>query len=87
MRTLRKYAWIYLEFLRTAFAAAVGFRLHFFLLVIMDVVFYATSLMTVDFLYDHVMHIGDWPRAQFLFFVSFMLAVDQLHMTFVSENF
>jgi ABC-2 type transport system permease protein len=46
-----------------------------------------SALGTVDFLYDHLALIGDWGKTQFLFFVAFMLAVDQLHMTFVSENF
>jgi ABC-2 type transport system permease protein len=87
MRVLRKYALIYAEFLRTGLAASLTFRLHFVLIILVDLVFYAASMLTVDFLYDYVDQIGAWPRSHFLFFVAFMLAVDQLHMTFVSENF
>ncbi len=42
MHTLRKYALIYVEFLRTGFAAATSYRLHFALLVALDLLFYPT---------------------------------------------
>jgi ABC-2 type transport system permease protein len=53
----------------------------------MDLFFYIASLSTVDMIYGHVQHIGEWNRDQFLFFISFMLIIDQLHMVVVSENF
>lgn len=87
MSRLRHYAAVYREFLATCFSQAMSFRLHFVLLIVMDLLFYASSLVTVDFIFGHVQAIGAWNREQFLFFVSFMLAVDQLHMTFVSEGF
>ena len=81
------YAGVYSRFLTTCFAAASTYRLHFVLLIIMDQLFYFSMLGSVDFLYNHVTHIGGWSRDAFLCFVSFMLAVDHLHMSFVSESF
>ena len=63
------------------------FRLHFVMLIAMDLLFYASTLASVHILYDHVIAIGPWNREQLLFFVSIMLAINQLSMTFVSENF
>jgi len=87
MGTILKYARIYRGFISTSVAEATSFRLHFFLLIFMDLFFYISTLATVDFIFDYVPMIGPWNRDQFLFFVSFMLAIDQLHMTFISEGF
>jgi ABC-2 type transport system permease protein len=84
---VRHYLSVYREFVGNSFSEAMSYRLHFVLLIVMDLLFYFSALASVDFIYDHVPMIGPWRREQFLFFVSFMLAVDHLHMTFVSENF
>jgi ABC-2 type transport system permease protein len=83
----RRYFAIYREFIATSFTEAMSYRAHFVLLIVMDLLFYASSLASVSFIYDHVGSIGGWPRERFLFFTSFVLAIDHLHMTFVSENF
>ncbi len=85
--TLKKYALIYREFFATCLAEATTYRMHFVLLIVMDLLFYATTLTTVDFIYQHVSAVGPWDRNQFMFFLAFLLTVDQLHMTFVSESF
>ncbi len=87
MRTLRRYLAVYSMFVSNCFAAATSFRLHFVLLIVMDQIFYFSLLASVDFIFDHVPRIGSWGRPQFMFFIAFMLAVDHLHMTFVSESF
>jgi ABC-2 type transport system permease protein len=84
---LRRYALVYREFLSTSVTEATSYRLHFVLLVAMDLFFYGSTLWSVGFIFDHVDAIGPWGRSQVLLFMSFMLAVDHLHMTFVSENF
>lgn len=85
--TLRHYAQVYYEFLRTCFAEVATYRLHFVLLIFLDLVFYGISIATVQFIFEQVDSIGPWDRNQFLFFLCFMLAIDHLHMTFISENF
>lgn len=87
LRRLRIYSAVYRMFISNCFAAASSFRLHFVLLIVMDQLFYLSMLGSVDFIFDHVETIGAWRREQFMFFVAFMLAVDHLHMTFVSESF
>ena len=87
MGRMRYYFNLYKGFLATSFAIGTSFRTNFVLLILMDLFFYASALTTTSFIFDHVQQIGPWNRSQFLFFVAFMLAVDHLHMTFVSENF
>lgn len=86
-RSIKKYARVYYQFLATCFSEATSYRLHFFLLILMDLLFYISTLGSVHFIFDHVDMIGPWQRDQFMFFLSFMLAIDQLHMTLVSESF
>jgi len=85
--TIKKYLSVYREFIGNSLAEATTYRLNFILVMVMDLIFYATSLGSIDFLFQYVPKIGMWDRDHFLFFISFMLAVDHLHMTFISENF
>lgn len=87
LRTLKQHAGIYSLFVKNCFAEAMSYRLHFVLLVVMDILFYLSVIGTVEFLFLHLDQIGSWNRTDFLFFMAFMLAVQHLHMTFVSENF
>lgn len=74
-------------FTSTSFSLAMSFRLNFFLLIVMDLFFYFSSLATVSIIFDHVQTIGPWNKDQLMFFTSFMLCVDHLHMTLISESF
>ncbi|MDH5560523.1 MAG: ABC-2 family transporter protein [Deltaproteobacteria bacterium] len=87
IKNIRHYFSIYQSFIVTCFAESMNFRMHFLLLIIMDLFFYVSALASVYILYEHVPLIGSWNREQFLFFISIMLAVNQLTMTFVSESF
>lgn len=84
---IKHYAQVYRGFVSTSFTEATSFRLNFLLLIIMDLFFYVSVLATVSFIFDHVETIGPWNRTQLMFFMSFMLVIDHLHMTFVSESF
>ena len=84
---MKKYLGIYREFFSSALAEAMSFRVHFVLVIIMDLLFYASSLLSVAVIYEHVSLVGPWNREEFLFFISFMLAVDHIHMALISENF
>lgn len=84
---IRKYLSIYLSFLSQCFTEAMSYRVHFFLLMIMDLLFYLSVFGSVDFIFDHVKTIGPWGYQEFMFFISFIIAVDHLNMTFVSESF
>jgi ABC-2 type transport system permease protein len=84
---MKRYLQLYREFLRCAFSEALTYRINFVLLVLLDIIFFACSLAGVDFIFDFVPAIGPWDRDQFMLFVAFMLTVDHLHMTFISEGF
>lgn len=84
---IKKYFQVYREFIATSFSEATSYRLHFILLILMDLFFYFSVLATVSFIYDHVESIGPWNRSQLMFFMAFMLVIDHLHMTLVSESF
>ncbi len=86
-RFLRHYLDIYWHLLGLNIERALAFRVHFLLLILMDICFYCSILFTIDFTFRLTGPLGGWSREHFLFFACFMLAVDQLHMTFVSESF
>ncbi len=87
LKSIKHYLSVYKMFVSTCFTMASSFRLNFILLIAMDVFFYISALATVSFIYDHVQTIGPWNKDQLLFFISFMLAVDHLHMVLISESF
>lgn len=84
---LRKYLQVYREFIGHCFSEAMSYRVHFVLLIIMDLLFYLSLLGSVDFIFQHVDRIGPWERTEFMFFIAFIIAIDHLHMTFISESF
>ena len=86
-KTVIYYLRIYQMFISTSVSVGVSFRTSFILLVFMDLFFYFSALASVSFIYDHVQTIGPWDKNQLLFFISFMLGIDHLHMTLVSESF
>ncbi len=87
LKVLKKYWSIYGSFLSTSFVEAASYRVHFVLVIVMDLIFYGTSYLSVDFLYQHIDVIGPWSRQEFMFFMTFLLCLDHFHMTFVSGNF
>lgn len=87
MNTIRHYLRVYWQFVATSIAQTMSFRIHFLLVILVDLFFYASSLASVDFIFRHVESIGVWNREEFLFFICFMLAVDHLHMIFFSHGF
>jgi len=87
MNRITYYARIYKQYLALNIERAMAFRVHFVLLIVLDLFFYSATLLTIDFTFSQVGPLHGWTREHFLFFSSFMLAVDQLHMTFLSESF
>lgn len=86
-KELKHYLSVYKMFVYTSSAQAMSFRTSFVLMIFMDIFFFLSALLTVDFIYDHVAQIGAWRREQLMFFISFMLCVDHLHMLLLSHSF
>jgi ABC-2 type transport system permease protein len=84
---VRHYIEVYQKFLSTNFSVSMSFRTSFTLLVFMDIFFYLSTLMTVEFIFQHISTLGPWDKSQLMFFISFMLVIDNLHMALLSESF
>ena len=84
---MKHYWQVYKEFFKTSFAKSTSFRINFILLFILDITFYLSIFAPIDFIFSYTAHIGAWNREQFMFFISFVLVVDHLHMTFLSGSF
>ena len=84
---MKNYFLVYKKFFETSFAEVSSFRTSFVLIIFMDLAFYLTTLTAVTVIYDHVQTIGPWKKDELLFFITFMLSLDHLHMIFFSENF
>lgn len=87
IKHIRHYWGIYKHFIATNIAEASSYRAHFVLLIFMDLLFYFSTFASIDFIFNHVTAVGLWSRPEFMFFVAFLLTVDHIHMSLVSENF
>ncbi len=84
---LRYYLSVYRRYISNNVARALSFRINFILLFFVDLAFYGSSFGSVSFIFDHVDTVGPWSRQEFLFFVAFMMAVDQIHMSLFMMSF
>ncbi len=84
---MKHYLSVYKKFVSTSISVETSFRTSFILLIIMDLFFFLSTVASVTFIYDHVSMIGPWQKDQLLFFLSFMLMIDNLHMMIFSQSF
>ncbi len=87
MSSMKRYWDVYKKFVSTSVAVETSFRTSFILLILMDIFFFFSTITSVRFIYDHVSMIGPWEKDQLLFFISFMLMIDNLHMMIFSQSF
>lgn len=87
MKTILKYLSIYKEFIKTSMAEQMSFRINFFLMILIDIIFMLSSLFTISFIYDHISVLGTWNKNHFLFFTSYLIVLDTIHMGIVASNF
>lgn len=87
MKELRRYGRVYARFLETSIAEEMSFRLNFFMLIAVNLAFFAGLVGSILVLFDHVDRIGDWNRDEFLFFVAVEEVIDTLFLAFFATNF
>ena len=87
MKTIYKYLSIYKEFFKSSLSEELSFRLNFTLQSLMNISFIGMYFFTSLFIFNHIEHIGLWNKEEFLFFLSFALAVDQTHYLLFAANF
>lgn len=87
IKSASHYFSVYKNFVSTSTQVQASFRTSFILLIFMDLFFYISSLASVSFIFDHVETIGPWGREQLMFYISYMLVIDAIHMMMFSHNF
>jgi ABC-2 type transport system permease protein len=87
LEKLGHYWDVYKKFVSTSVSVETSFRTSFILLIFMDFFFFFSSIGSVSFIFDHVVNIGPWEKNQLLFFLTFMLMIDNLHMMIFSQSF
>ena len=87
MKAFYKYASLYGEFFKTSLSRELSFRFNFLFQSLMNISFLSMYFFTSLFIFDHVESIGPWNKTEFLFFISFVFAVDQTYYLFFVSNF
>src|SRR3989339_181343 len=87
MNRIRYYFRLYGGFVSTCFMESMNFRIHFVLLMVMDFFFYGSAFLSIHILYEQVPAIGAWRREDLMFFMAFMLSINQMVMTVSSEAY
>ena len=84
---MKRYFQIYKEFFKTSLAEDLSFRFDFLLQSLMNISFLGAYFFSSLFIFDHVNLVGLWAEEEFLFFLSFVLLLDQIHYFLLSFNF
>lgn len=82
-----RYLRIYGRFAETCVSQEMSFRLNFAALILLEFISFALAVGSIFVLFDHVERIGDWNRAEFLFFTSLAFLVDMVFLSFFAVNF
>ena len=84
---MKKYLLIYKEFFKTSFSEALSFRLNFILQLFMETCYMGFVFFNSIFIFHHVDLIGLWNKEEFLFFISFVLLLEEVHYLLVAKNY
>jgi ABC-2 type transport system permease protein len=83
---MKRYAKLYLHFLRFSFIRAMQFRLDFSFRILMDFIFYAVNILFFKIIYLHTPLLAGMTEEQMMIFVASYLFLDSLIMTFLANN-
>ena len=84
---MKKYLLIYKEFFKTSLSEALSFRFNFILQLFMNICFIGSFFFNSIFIFHHVDLIGFWNKEEFLFFLSFVLFLNQIHSFLIAVNY
>ena len=84
---MKKYLLIYKEFFKTSLSEALSFRFNFVLQFFMNICFIGAFFFNSIFIFQHVDLIGLWNKEEFLFFLSFVLFLNQTHFFLIADNY
>jgi ABC-2 type transport system permease protein len=77
----------YRNFISCSLTEELSFRLNFILLLFVDIIFLFSTLGATYVLFEHIDYLGPWNQNQLLFFLCFMLVVDDFQSLVLSSNF
>ena len=83
---MKRYARLYLYFLRFSFSKAMEFRVDFFFRFIMDCIYYLVNIFFFKVIYLHTPVLAGWREDEIMIFVGAYLLVDAINMTIFSTN-
>lgn len=83
---MTRYLKLWWAFFGFSLTRVLQFRADFLFRIVMDCVFYGTSLAFFKVIFGHVDRLGDWTESQAMVFVSGFFIVDALQMVLVSPN-
>ncbi len=84
---MKQFIDVYRNFISCSLTEELTYRLNFIMLLIVDAVFLMTALGAAYVLFDHIETLGPWSLHQLLFFLCFMLVVDDFQGIVLSSNF
>lgn len=83
----KQYLAVYRNFISCSMTEELTYRVNFFMILIVDVIFTLSTLGAVYVLFEHIQQLGPWNRDQLLLFFCFMLIVDDFQGLVLSSNF
>ena len=84
---MKQYLEVYKNFIGCSLTEELSFRVNFVMLLIVDLIFTLSTLGAAIVLFQHVDTLGPWSKDQLLFFLCFMMLVDDFQGMVLSSNF
>lgn len=83
---IRRYARLWFAFFKQSLAQDMQYRLNFFLVFVMDIVWYAVNLGFFEVIYLNTDNIAGYARNEVFFFMATIFVIDALDMTLFSSS-
>jgi ABC-2 type transport system permease protein len=84
--TIRRYSRLWIAFFKQCLAKDMQYRLNFFLVFVMDIVWYAVNLGFFEVIYLNTDNIAGYGRNEVFFFMATLFVIDALDMTLFSSS-
>ncbi len=86
MRTLRRYAKLYLAFVRCTLARELSFRGNFLMRAAVEFLWFCLLVLFYDIIYGQTAHVGGWTQFQYMVLIGTFFLVTGLIDTLVMPN-
>jgi ABC-2 type transport system permease protein len=86
LATLRRYALIYGALCKNSVAREMGFKVNFFLWIVVELLWFALQLAFMAVVYQHTDRIGDWTKWEVVLLVGASHFIQQIFQAFFLTN-